>query len=332
MDEGRRATAIAIEAPARLHLGFLDLEGSLGRRFGSVGLALAGIATRLTIASSASLEIVGPGAARAERALAQAAAALGVPPLARIVIESAIPEHVGLGSGTQLGLAVAAGLARLHGRDLAAPALAATVERGARSGIGIGAFAQGGLLVDGGRAAGGEAAPIVARAEFPEDWPLLLILDEARRGLHGAAEIAAFGALPPFPPSLAGELCRLVLMGLLPGVAERCFAAVADAIATMQARLGDYFAPAQGGGRFASPEIAEAVETLRRDGVVAVGQSSWGPTGFALFETMAGARAASRLLSRAYGELLALRIVTARNRGAAIGRIEDAIGRQRGSA
>src|SRR6516162_3589621 len=157
MDEGRRATAIAIEAPARLHLGFLDLDGSLGRRFGSVGLALAGIATRLTIASSASLEIAGPGAARAESALAQAAAALDVPPLARIVIESAIPEHVGLGSGTQLGLAVAAGLARLHGRDLAAPALAALVERGARSGIGIGAFAQGGLLVDGGRAAGGEA-------------------------------------------------------------------------------------------------------------------------------------------------------------------------------
>ncbi len=32
--------AVRVIAPARLHLGFLDLNGGLGRLFGSIGLAI----------------------------------------------------------------------------------------------------------------------------------------------------------------------------------------------------------------------------------------------------------------------------------------------------
>jgi len=99
MDEGLHTAAIAIDAPARLHLGFLDLEGTLGRRFGSIGLAIDGIATQLTMAPSRSLEISGPGAARARMALEQAAAALGVAALARITIQRAIPSMSGSAPG-----------------------------------------------------------------------------------------------------------------------------------------------------------------------------------------------------------------------------------------
>jgi len=35
---------ITVTIPARLHLGFLDLNGGLGRRFGSIGLAITGSA------------------------------------------------------------------------------------------------------------------------------------------------------------------------------------------------------------------------------------------------------------------------------------------------
>jgi hypothetical protein len=31
---------LALWAPARLHMGFLDLDGGLGRRFGSLGFTL----------------------------------------------------------------------------------------------------------------------------------------------------------------------------------------------------------------------------------------------------------------------------------------------------
>src|SRR6185437_7148504 len=137
-------------------------------------------------------------------------AALG--PLA-LTIEATIPEHVGLGSGTQLGLAVAAGVAALAGETVSARALAPLVERGARSGIGIGAFEQGGFLVDGGKRGGKGSedapAPIVARAEFPAAWRLVLIFDETRQGLSGSAEKAAFRALPPFARETAARLCHL---------------------------------------------------------------------------------------------------------------------------
>jgi predicted sugar kinase len=35
-------STVSVTVPARLHLGFLDLDGGLGRRFGSLGMALDG--------------------------------------------------------------------------------------------------------------------------------------------------------------------------------------------------------------------------------------------------------------------------------------------------
>ncbi|NIQ97303.1 MAG: GHMP kinase, partial [Desulfuromonadales bacterium] len=67
-----------------------------------------------------------------------------------MTVEEAIPEHVGLGSGTQLGLAVAAAMTRLHGLELDSSELLRRLDRGLRSGIGIGAFRMGGVLLDGG--------------------------------------------------------------------------------------------------------------------------------------------------------------------------------------
>ena len=40
---------VSVIAPARLHMGFIDLSGSLSRHFGSIGIALNEQATRLTI-------------------------------------------------------------------------------------------------------------------------------------------------------------------------------------------------------------------------------------------------------------------------------------------
>ena len=44
--------AIRVCAPGRLHLGFLDPSGSLGRRFGSVGLMIDGFETEVVISSA----------------------------------------------------------------------------------------------------------------------------------------------------------------------------------------------------------------------------------------------------------------------------------------
>ncbi|MGO8916330.1 MAG: beta-ribofuranosylaminobenzene 5'-phosphate synthase family protein [Stellaceae bacterium] len=315
----QRIAAVEIFAPARLHFGFLDLDGSLGRRFGSLGLAIDGFGTRLRLARAARPIASGPGAARALDGLARVARSFSLSPDVSLAVTETSPEHAGFGSGTQLGLAAAVALARLNRATIAMSELAAVVGRGARSGIGIGIFEHGGFIVDGGRRPEGGAAPIVARLPFPTDWRLVLLLDPTRQGLHGSGESSAFAALPPFPPALAGRLCREVLLRLLPGLAERDFTAVSQALGAIQSELGDYFSSAQH-GRYSSPAVADALGWTAAQGIAGVGQSSWGPTGFALVESEDRAQALAAALDRRFGRdgALGLRIVAGLNRGAEI--------------
>jgi beta-ribofuranosylaminobenzene 5'-phosphate synthase len=320
MSGAQSIAAVEISAPARLHFGFLDLDGGLGRRFGSLGLAIDGFGTRLRLARAARPIASGPGAARALDYLARVAKACNLSPDVSLVVTATSPEHAGFGSGTQLGLAAAVALARLNGASIALGELAAAVDRGARSGVGIGIFEQGGFIVDGGRRAeGGAAAPIVARLPFPRDWRLVLVLDPTRQGLHGSGESRAFEALPPFSPALAGRLCRQVLMRLLPGLAEHDFAAVSQALGAIQSELGDYFSSAQH-GCYSSPDIGAVLRWVAAQGIVGVGQSSWGPTGFALVRSEATAATLAATLGARFGRggELGFHIVAGLNRGAEI--------------
>jgi len=148
--------------------------------------------------------------------------------------------------------------------------------------MGVGAFCEGGFFVDGGKGPRETPPPIVARAPFPDSWRLLLVFDEEGQGLHGTAEREAFEQLPAFPEADAGHLARLVLMRILPALREWDLDGFGRGLGELQAVLGDYFAPAQG-GRFTSPRVAGVMEWLQEQGVTGVGQSSWGPTAFAVF-------------------------------------------------
>lgn len=282
--------------PARLHLGFFDLDGGLGRRWGSIGITLEGIETRLTAEPAEAIAASGPSADRAAAFARRIVSGLGLSGGAKITVHEAIPEHAGLGSGTALGLAVGSAVAAVYGLRPDARSLAMMLERGARSGIGIGAFESGGVLVDGGRREGSSApAPIVSRMEFPDNWRIILVMDHSARGLHGRDETDAFRKLPPFAPELSAHLCRLVLMAVLPALAERDLERFGAAVAEIQTIIGDHFAPAQG-GRYASPAVADVLEWFKSQGWSGVGQSSWGPTGFAL---VAGAGQAEALMKNA---------------------------------
>ena len=268
-------------APARLHLGFLDLNGGLGRRFGSIGLAIDQPVTRLTLARVAEPFIDGCEALRAAAYLDALTLRLGLAPCYGLTIESAIPDHVGLGSGTQLALALASALRVLEGLPPDLPGDAQALHRGARSGIGAGLFDRGGVIVDGGRAERTVAPPVIARLDFPPAWRVLLVLDPRQKGLHGEEETASFAALPPFDPAAAAEICRLVLIKALPALAEADLAPFGTAIERIQDIVGAYFAPAQGGAPQTSAAVAETLRALKRLGAAGPGQSSWGPTGFA---------------------------------------------------
>jgi beta-ribofuranosylaminobenzene 5'-phosphate synthase len=310
---------VSVTAPARLHLGFLDMNGSRGRRFGSVGLTLDGPRVELSVRRASSFAIAGVQSGRAEQFANAMRGRFNLPEDFQISISQTIPEHVGLGSGTQLGIAVGVALARLYRLDLSVREIAMVVQRGQRSGIGAGAFEFGGFLVDGGKGTSDDPPPIVSKIEFPAEWRVVLALERASRGLHGEQETAAFQALPAFPETLAGHLCRLMLMQALPALAERDIESFGKAIGELQRITGDYFAPAQG-GRFASPAVAEALAWFESQGIAGVGQSSWGPTGFAI---VAGDDRAAELASSAHvrwGEAgpLQFMVCGGRNRGGEI--------------
>lgn len=313
------AAKVSVAATARLHLGFLDLNGGLGRKFGGIGLSLDAPATRLTLARAAANSVEGPESARATLLLEKAQAALAPGSTHELIVHEAIPAHSGFGSGTQLALAVAAALRRLEDLPHDSAADAAIMSRGARSGLGAGLFAAGGVAVDGGRGPDTLTPPVIARAEFPEDWRVLLVSDPAATGLHGSDEKEAFVALPPSSPQESGELCRLVLMQALPALAERALAPFGAAVARIQEIVGDYFAPRQGGRRFASARVEAAVGRLTREGATGGGQTSWGPTGFAFVESEAAARAiVARVAAEARADGLEISIRQGFNRGATI--------------
>ena len=58
---------MTVTASARLHLGFLDLNGELGRSFGSFGLAISDLRTRVVISRAAVARVSGPDSERSRR-------------------------------------------------------------------------------------------------------------------------------------------------------------------------------------------------------------------------------------------------------------------------
>src|SRR4029077_12920928 len=113
-------------------------------------------------------------------------------------VHRALPAHAGLGSGTQLALAVARTLAELYDIDAAASGLASATGRACRSAIGTWTFAGGGLVVEGGRLpARGGCGPLLTRLPFPESWRCVVAVPDAMRGASGLDEAEAFAQLPP---------------------------------------------------------------------------------------------------------------------------------------
>ncbi len=281
-NEGTGRATVRIAAPGRLHLGFLDLAGTLGRRFGSLGITLDRPSTVVRMRRAERLSASGPDAGRAVAAVEKAATRFGLDKAVEVTVESALPPHSGLGSGTQLGLAVATGLCLLHGRDISPREVGAALGRGARSSIGIGAFTEGGVILDGGKKRGSDAPPpILSRLLFPENWRILLVYDHAHQGLSGPEEVKAMEGLPPFADTLAGHMARLAVMVALPALAEADVDYFAAAVGEMQRLLGEHYASAQG-GRYTSSSVAEVMDWLEARGLRGLGQSSWGPTGFAI--------------------------------------------------
>ena len=281
--------SVFVEAPARLHFGVLDLAGRLGRHFGGLGAAIPCPSLLLEAAPGAGLTASGPDGPRAIEFARRFLAFHGLPEGVRLVIHRAIPSHAGLGSGTQLALAVGRALAELNGIEADVIQLATAVGRGKRSAIGTWAFALGGFIVEGGRKVGSEEiAPLLARLDVPDTWRCVVAVPRGARGLSGEAEAEAFDRLPPPPDRDVERVSHLVLMQLLPALVEADLPSFGDALSAIQRITGGWFAGTQG-GVFAPGPTQQLVANMTAWHALGVGQSSWGPAVYGLVDSEAAA-------------------------------------------
>lgn len=306
---------VEVRTPARLHLGMLSFGRPEVRSFGGVGVMVDRPGVHVRLERAEDYQAAGPLGGRAVEFARLCAEAweLGDDAACAIDVLAAPRPHVGLGSGTQLALAVAAGMRQLFRRSEPArdhdfdvhPSerewlfdagdvveLARAVGRGRRSCVGLHGFSRGGLIVEAGRfvrpddgALPGRLSPMVARVRLPSDWRCLVIVRRDSVGLYGDAEKTAFARLPPVPAEISAELSRLALMELLPAAIEGSFAGFSDAVHRYGLLAGRPFEQESARLPYARA-TARLIEWLDGRGVRGAAQSSWGPAVMACCQSL----------------------------------------------
>ncbi len=275
---------IEITTPSRLHFTLIDLNASLGRVDGGVGVALEYPRLRITAEKARETRITGASTSVKTR-MEAVIKTLGGGVRLRVLEE--LPGHVGLGSGTQVSLAAAEAVNQLYNLGLTPVELAERTGRGGTSGIGVAAYTRGGFILDGGHrfqdkksfspssASHAPPPPVLFQKEFP-DWKLLLVIPEFK-GASGSREVGIFQEHCPIPLGEVQAVSHIILLEMLPAIVERDLEALGDSINRIQ-RVGFKKLEIE----LQHPRVRGLMEALQEAGALGVGMSSFGPTVYAL--------------------------------------------------
>lgn len=309
---------VRISAPARLHLGFVGLNGESASEKGAFGLAIDQPVTRVEATTSSRWAISGKRKERVDALVTTLRHSLMLQVPVELSVSDVIPSHVGLGSGTQLALAIAKACTLVNKTNIPEEYLSNLLGRGARSGIGTAAFSQGGFIVDKDARKSNESRAVAERFKFPQNWHIILVMNKRRQGIFGTPEIRAFKELGGFSSQFTAQLQQVLTGQLLPALQSQDFDPFAQAVSTIQKQVGDFFSSVQG-GRFLSAQVSEVLNFASRYDRVAVGQSSWGPTGFIIVDSKSRAQDLFRRLRQfEASDNIHFKICSARNSGASI--------------
>lgn len=320
---------VRVATGSRLHFGLFALGHLSQRQYGGVGAMIERPGLELEVVPRGTTSTANELASMAERANTFAQKWCAFHRLswdemnAEVRVLRTPPDHVGLGVGTQLGLAVAAGLGEWVGMPAqTALELALSVGRATRSAVGSYGFVLGGLVMEQGRSAEEAMSPLDCRIDMPKDWCFLLMRPAEGRGISGAAETSAMQELPAVPPEVTQALVEEAANRMIPAAATADFPAFAESLYRYGHMAGNCFAAKQG-GPYNGPVVTALVETIRRLGGAGVGQSSWGPTTFTICEDLAMAERLRRdVLQNFAGTELIGEISPVCNHGAVVERME----------
>jgi len=326
-----------IETPSRLHITLIDLNGSIGRIDGGVGLTIGkpklileakpqdkDIDINFKESQSLSEELMNDYRVKIENTVKKITDFLKIDSGFKFNVEKVYPAHSGLGSGTQLSLATAKLVLKLNDHDMSAFQMAKLVGRGGTSGIGVIAFDYGGFIIDGGHKANekpdflpssasmASPAPLISRYDFPQDWDVVLAIPNVSAGASGQKEVNIFQEHCPIPLNEVQKLSHILLMKMMPSVVEKDLDSFGSAVNEIQ-DIGFKKIEVE----FQDPIINELMENMRDTGAAGVGMSSFGPTVYAVTDT--NTRDISKIAQSTMKEIGGRVIVTkAKNTGSII--------------
>ena len=265
----------SIQTGARLHFGLLDTR----EPYGGLGVMVDQPETTIVFRPGRRFDADDSIHDRALPIARRVARLLGSDHLPAVEISRtrAAPQHNGFGSGTQTSLAIAEGLCRWSGIDLDPVHLAVDVAcRGKRSAVGIHGYFSGGLIYEDAEEERTGLNQVRRRTELPSAWRLLLIRrNTATQVVHGDSEKHKFSRLPA-QPQRCEALRQLIVNRLLPAAESGNFVGFAESIQAYNRGSGMLFESVQG-GPYNGSVVTDLIESLRSQGALGVGQSSWGP-------------------------------------------------------
>lgn len=299
---------IRIITPCRIHLSLIDENGYTGRVDGGIGLMLDKPNVVFEASNSAkefkieankyyreAIEVINEKASKVFKTLKISNKNF------HFYLKRYYPTHVGLGSKTQLSLAIANSIAKLKNLELSQRELTKLVDRGGTSGIGWRGFQTGGFILDGGHDFGkgeekenflpssaaidADPALTLMRYRIPENWRFVLVIPNVRKGAHSEEEVNIFSEYTPIPQEEVNEVSHQILMKMVPGIIKNDLECFGEGLKRVQS-IGFKKIEIS----LQDPIVKELLHFFDVYGVKAYGMSSFGPTVLGVTESDKEAR------------------------------------------
>ncbi len=268
---------------SRLHFGLLDTMAP----FGGVGVMVDFPETQLRVSPHGTFSPDTSIAERATQIATRLCQHVGHDhlPACRIHVVTRPPSHCGLGSGTQLSLAIAESLCEFLGVEMDPHVLAVEIAgRGKRSAIGVHGYFAGGLI-DERSETPTDLNPMKHRIALPEQWRVIITCPRSHtQPISGKKEAAQFAALTSAGAEAKANLIQILDDEILPAAKAADFSTFANGVHRYNHASGMLFAEVQG-GPYHGEAVTRLIDQSIQLGGHGVGQSSWGPGVFAWFES-----------------------------------------------
>ena len=294
---------VRITTPCRIHLSLIDENGYTGRVDGGIGLMLDQPNVVFEASNSAdefqiecnhyyreSIEVINEKASKIFKLFHINNKNF------HFNLLKYFPSHVGLGSKTQLSLAIGTAISILKNMEIPVEEITKMVERGGTSGIGWRGFETGGFILDAGHDFGtgkekesflpssaattANPALTIIRYPIPENWRFVLVIPNVKPGANGEEEVETFKKCTPIPKEEVNEVSHQILMKIIPGILKNNLAYFGEGLKRIQS-IG-----------FKKIEIEMQLDVVKGllkffedNGVKAYAMSSFGPSVVGIVES-----------------------------------------------